>query len=171
MLAQSTSVVTEGARRTKRNRCPTTKVIKTSPAMRKTPGWNQLRPEMIYPPAGERSEGEHDCDDQVLRLRSATARIAASRTSESKNDRIRSPPSISSTKGAKMKKTARAISNCTAEKRRRPNRWAAGSRGSIARAVLFVSVTISLSRRCLNCGHHFDLTNTCRCPSSFSKML
>ena len=35
---------------------------------------------------------------------------------------------------------------------------------SIARVVLFVSVsTIPLRQRCFNCGHHFDLTNTCRC--------
>ena len=89
------------------------------------------------------------------RLRSATATMAASRTSENKNDRIRWPPLMSSTKGAKMKKRASAIRRCTAENRRCPNRSAARSRNSIARAVLFVSVTISLSRRCLNCARHF----------------
>src|SRR5207237_10495582 len=53
-----------------------------------------------------------------VRLRSATARTPATRTSENKADTMRSPPLISSTKGAQMKKATSAIRSCTAEKRR-----------------------------------------------------
>src|SRR6266513_743036 len=42
----------------------------------------------------------------------------ATRTSENKADTMRSPPLISSTKGAQMKKSTSAIRSCTAEKRR-----------------------------------------------------
>src|SRR5882757_396303 len=54
----------------------------------------------------------------MMRLRSATATTPASRTSENKADTMRSPPSISSTKGAQMKKRPSAIKSCTVEKRR-----------------------------------------------------
>src|SRR5437867_10754450 len=52
------------------------------------------------------------------RLRSATATMPASRTSENRPDTMSSPPSISSTKGAQMKKRASAMRSCTVEKRR-----------------------------------------------------
>ncbi|PYL22321.1 MAG: hypothetical protein DMF37_12385 [Verrucomicrobia bacterium] len=28
--------------------------------------WHQVRPEMIYPPAGDRRNGKHQCDDQNI---------------------------------------------------------------------------------------------------------
>jgi len=64
MLAQSTSVLTDGARRTKRSRFPTTKAIKMSPANEEDCRWNQVWAEMIYPPAGDRRNRKHDRDDQ-----------------------------------------------------------------------------------------------------------
>jgi len=48
----------------------------------------------------------------------ATARMAKRSTKESKKDTMRSPPLISSTKGAQAKNRARAMRSCTAEKRR-----------------------------------------------------
>ena len=64
MLAQSTSVLTDGARRTKRSRFPTTKAIKDEPGNEEDCRWNQVRAEMIYPPAGDRRNRKHDRDDQ-----------------------------------------------------------------------------------------------------------
>jgi len=48
----------------------------------------------------------------------ATARMAERSTRESKKDTMRSPPLISSTKGAQAKNRPRAMRSCTAEKRR-----------------------------------------------------
>src|SRR5205814_10490521 len=60
------------------------------------------------------------------RLRSATTTTPASRTSENKPDTMSSPPSISSTKGAQMKKRPSAIKSCTVEKRRNLKRDSTG---------------------------------------------
>jgi len=160
MLAQRTSAVTEGARRTKRSSCATTKINKRSPPMRKTPGGTRSGRKWLTHLAASVGIASKIATTSVRRL-SATASTAESSTRESKNDTIRSPPLISSRKGAQVKKMPRAMSNCATEKRRRPNSWAAGFRNSTSRAVLLVSVsTISLSHWVSDCGHHFDLTNT-----------
>ena len=85
MLAQSTSVFTEGARRTKRSRFATTKAIKDESGNEEDGRWNQVRPEMIDPPAGNRWNGKHNCDDQKTPLRSATARTADSKHQRKQN--------------------------------------------------------------------------------------
>src|SRR6266446_2952150 len=59
-------------------------------------------------------------------FRSATARTPATNTRESKSETIRSPPLISSTKGAQTKKRPRAMRSCTAEKRRNLSRGSTG---------------------------------------------
>src|SRR4029453_5765362 len=51
---------------------------------------------------------------------------AESRNNEKKPDTMSSPPSISSTKGAQMKKRASAIKSCTVEKRRNLKRASTG---------------------------------------------
>ena len=64
MLAQSTSRVTEGARRTKRSRLRDDKSNQDEAANEKDARRNQVRPEEIYPPAGDPWNGKHERDDQ-----------------------------------------------------------------------------------------------------------
>ena len=63
MLAHRTSTVTTGARRMKSSRCATTKISERA-RQQEDCRWNQVRPEMIYPPATDRWNGKNDCDDQ-----------------------------------------------------------------------------------------------------------
>src|SRR5438094_7413134 len=64
MLAQSTSVFTDGARRMKRSRLATTKKIRTSPATRKTRGGTKSgRKRFIHLPTNCRN-GKQERDDQ-----------------------------------------------------------------------------------------------------------
>src|SRR5437773_9859645 len=117
MLAQSTSTLTEGARRTKRSRFATIKAVMISAAVRKNAGGTRSgRKWLIHLPA---TAGIASTSAMTrTRLRSATANTPESSTSESKSDTTRSPPLISSTKGAATKKRPRAMRSCTAENRR-----------------------------------------------------
>src|SRR5881398_2165620 len=119
MLAQSTSALTEGARRMKRNRFATTKATKTSPATRNIAGGCRSgRKWLIHLPttAGIAS----NTATANVRRRFATARTAEINTSESKIDTMISPPLISSMKGRKRKRSPRAMRSSTAERRRIP---------------------------------------------------
>ena len=64
MLAQSTSAFTEGASKTKRSKFATTKAIKASPAIREHRRWEQVRPETIDPPAGNRWNSKHKRNEE-----------------------------------------------------------------------------------------------------------
>ena len=64
MLAQSTS---SGHRRRTKNEAQQISDDKSNqdePGNEEDCRWNQVRPEMIYPPAGDRRNGKHDRDDQ-----------------------------------------------------------------------------------------------------------
>src|SRR4029077_1064436 len=76
---------------------------------------------------------EHDCNGEC-----ATANTAASRTNENKADRMRWPPSSSSTKGAEIKRTAPAMRSCTVEKHRNPSRSSIGLIECLDCAVSFI---------------------------------
>src|SRR5438132_4497065 len=116
MPAQSTSTLTEGARRTKRSKLTTTKPTKTSPATRNIAGGSRSGRKWLshLPPTAGISSNVATING---RRRLATARTAESNTRESKIDTIRSPPLTSSTKGKKNKSNARAISSSTVDKR------------------------------------------------------
>src|SRR4029450_13708654 len=58
-----------------------------------------------------------------LRFRLATANTAAIRTNENNNDRMKWPPSSSSTNGAETRRMTRATRSCTVEKRRNLSRF------------------------------------------------
>ncbi len=63
MLAQSTSVLTDGARKTKSSRFSDDKSNQDESGDEEDCRWNQVRAEMIYPPAGDRRNRKHDRDD------------------------------------------------------------------------------------------------------------
>src|SRR4029077_7120576 len=87
----------------------------------KNGGVNQVRPKLVNPSRRDSWNREHDCNGEC-----ATANTAASRTNENKADRMRWPPSSSSTKGAEIKRTATAMRSCTVEKHRNPSRSSIG---------------------------------------------
>ena len=64
MLAHRTSVVTEGARNIKREQIRDYKSNQGESGNEEDCRWNQVRPKMIDPPAGDRWNGKHDRDDQ-----------------------------------------------------------------------------------------------------------
>ena len=64
MLAHSTSTVTTGARSIKRKQMRDYKSNQDDAGNEKDCRWNQVRPKMVDPPAGDRWNGKHDRDDQ-----------------------------------------------------------------------------------------------------------
>src|SRR5947208_8255732 len=117
MLAQSTSVFTEGARKTKRSKFTTTKATRTSPAIRKTAGGTRCgRKWLIHLPtiAGINRKSA----TTSVRRRLATARTAEINTRENRSDTIISPPLTSSTNGKAKKSSPRATKSWTVVKRR-----------------------------------------------------
>src|SRR5437667_7661875 len=117
MLAQSTSVFTEGARKTKRSKFTTTKATRTSPAIRKTAGGTRCGQKwLIHLPtiAGINRKSA----TTSVRRRLATARTAEINTRENRNDTMISPPLTSSTNGKAKKSNPRATKSWTVVKRR-----------------------------------------------------
>src|SRR5882757_6505226 len=117
MLAQSTSVFTEGARKTKRSKFTTTKATRTSPAIRKTAGGTRFgRKWLIHLPtiAGINRKSA----TTSVRRRLATARTAEINTRENRSDTMISPPLTSSTNGKAKKSNPRATKSWTVVKRR-----------------------------------------------------
>src|SRR5882724_3044227 len=117
MLAQSTSVFTEGARKTKRSKFTTTKATRTSPAIRKTAGGTRCgRKWLIHLPtiAGINRKSA----TTSVRRRLATARTAEINTRENRSDTMISPPLTSSTNGKAKKSNPRATKSWTVVKRR-----------------------------------------------------
>ena len=141
MLAQSTSVFTEGARRTNRRRFTTTKATRTSPEVRKTAGGTKSGLKwLIHLPAiaGIMSTKA----TTSVRPRFATAITAEISTRESRTDTMTSPPLTSSTNGKKRKSNARATSSSTVEKR-----WNL-LRGSTALASLILPFIVRFQSCC-----------------------
>ena len=64
MLAHSTSVVTDRRAQNKAKQMRDYKSNKDESGNEEDCRWNQVRPEMIDPPAGDRWNGKHDRDDQ-----------------------------------------------------------------------------------------------------------
>src|SRR6266550_4073252 len=117
MLAQSTSVFTEGARKTKRSKFTTTKATRTSPATRKTAGGTRFgRKWLIHLPtiAGINRKSA----TTSVRRRLATARTAEINTRENRSDTMISPPLTSSTNGKAKKSNPRATKSWTVVKGR-----------------------------------------------------
>ena len=143
MLAQSTSTVTTGARRMKCSRCPITNANSRSAQTRKTAGCTRFGRKWLIHLAVIAGTARMSAIARV-RFRSATANTPASRTNENKTDRMRWPPSSSSTKGADIKRTASAMRSCTVEKRWNLNRFNTGSLNvSTARSRSFSSPPLS----------------------------
>src|SRR5262245_11551472 len=88
-----------------------------------------------------------------VRFRSATATTAASRTNENNIDRMRWPPSSSSTKGAEIRRTASAMRSCTVEKRRNLNRFNRGFVECVECAASFIQFSTVFSATPKVAGH------------------
>ena len=83
MLAQRTSVFTEGARKTKRSKFADDESNQDESCDEEHCRWDQVRAEMIDPPAGDRWNRKHDRDDEDA-FAICDATTPASSTSESK---------------------------------------------------------------------------------------
>ena len=137
MLAQSTSLSTEEARRTKRSKFTMTKATKPIPATRNIAGGSAGAAENVEPSARDRRDGEQERDSQ----RAAATGDGKDAGEQHKGKQTRDNESSTFDcfdKGAKKKSNARAISSWSIEKRRSPNRCRVAFIDSFACAVSLI---------------------------------